>query len=133
MQKVKFKTIDEFLEFLPEEELKITHYLMHIVKTTLPDLNEKLSYNVPYFSNNKNICFIWPASVLWGNKKTYEGVRFGFTQGYLMRDELNYLEKGNRKQVYWKDFKLIEEIDVDILKTYLFEAIEIDNHLISKK
>jgi len=133
MQNVKFKSIDEFLEFLPEDELKITLFLMNIVKNSIPNYTEKLSFNVPYYFKNKHICFIWPASILWGNKKTYKGVRFGFSKGYLMRDELNYLEKGNRKQVYWRDFKSIDEVDVDLLKAYLFEAIEIDQSLITKR
>ncbi len=126
MQNVKFKTIDEFLEFLPEDELKMTIYLMNIVENSIINYKRKLSFNVPFYSKNRSICFIWPASVLWGKKKTYEGVRFGFAKGYLMQDELNYLEQGDRKQVFWRDFKSIEDIDESILKTYLFEAVEID-------
>ena len=71
--------------------------------------------------------FIWPATVFWGKRQTYEGVRFGFQQGYLLTDELNYLEKGKRQQVYWKTFKGIEEIDPDVLKAYIFEAAMIDD------
>ncbi|MGE0561097.1 MAG: DUF1801 domain-containing protein [Flavobacteriales bacterium] len=126
MQNVKFKSIDEFLDFLPDDEQKITLYLMNVVENMLINHTRKLSFNVPYYFKNRAICFIWPASVLWGKNKTYEGVRFGFAKGYLMHDELNYLEKGNRKQVYWKDFKSITEIDEAILKAYLIEAVEID-------
>ncbi|MCB0400922.1 MAG: DUF1801 domain-containing protein [Flavobacteriales bacterium] len=126
MQQVKFKSIDEFIEFLPDDERKITVFLMNLVESNMVNFTRKLSYNVPFYSKNKAICFIWPASVLWGKKKTYEGVRFGFNQGYLIPDELNYLERGGRKQVYWKDFKSIGEIDEATLKAYLFEALEID-------
>jgi len=55
----------------------------------------------------------------------------GFTQGYLLKDELNYLDKRNRKQVNWRDFISLEEIDSIVLKSYLFEAIQIDSQ--SKK
>ena len=75
----------------------------------------------------RNICFIWPASVLWGNKKTYNGVRFGFTNGYLLTDPDNYLNKGDRKQVYWKDFINPSEIDPAILEPFLYEAVLIDD------
>ncbi len=129
--KVKFNTIDEFLEFLPENELVIVNLLRKLVFDCLPNCTEQISYNVPYYKIRKGICFIWPASVLWGSKKTYYGVRFGFNQGYQMKNELNYLDKGNRKQVYWRDIKSVKEIDVDILKMYLFEALEIDR--LSKK
>lgn len=126
MQNVKFNTVEEFLDFLPSNELKVTRYLMDIVENSVINYHRKLSFNVPFYAKNRSICFIWPASVLWGKKKTYEGVRFGFAKGYLMQDELNFLEKGNRKEVYWRDFKSIDEIDSDVLKAYLFEAVEID-------
>ncbi len=126
MTKIKFRDVNELLESLPDDELKITLMLRKIVLNCLPNCTEKLSYNVPFYKIKKQICFIWPASVLWGNSKTYEGVRFGFNQGYLMKDELNYLNKGERKQVFWRDFKSVKNIEVDLLKTYLFEAAEID-------
>ncbi|MDF1673999.1 MAG: DUF1801 domain-containing protein [Vicingaceae bacterium] len=126
MQNVKFNNVDDFLDFLPPNELQITLYLMELVESSILQHKRKLSYNVPFYSNKRSICFIWPASVLWGKQKTYEGVRFGFTKGYLMQDEINYLEQGDRKQVFWRDFKSIKDIDVDIIKAYLFEAVEID-------
>lgn len=126
MQAVKFKHIEEFLEFLPEQELRITLALRRLVLECMPMVREKLSYNVPYYSLNKSICFIWPAAVLWGKKPTYEGVRFGFTKGYLMEDEIGYLEKGTRKQVFWRDFKTMQDIDFELLRAYIFEAIMID-------
>ena len=43
-----------------------------------------------------------------------------------MQDELNYLEKGNRKQVYWKDYLTINEINVELIKMYLFDTISVD-------
>jgi len=131
MKPSKFRNINDFLDFLPEAELEIVLYLRELVFECMPMAKEKLSYNVPYFKLNKNVCFIWPASVLWGNKPSYSGVRFGFTQGYLLKDELNYLDKGTRKQVYWRDFISLEEIDSIVLKSYLFEAIQIDSQ--SKK
>jgi hypothetical protein len=127
MQTVSFNTVDEFLEFLPEDELKVVEHLRKIVFDCIPDATETLSYNVPYYKRYKNICFIWPSSISWGNKKTYDGVRFGFTNGYLLTDDLNYLDKGDRKQVYWKDFKSVREINLELLKSYLYEASMIDD------
>lgn len=126
MQDVSFRNIDEFLEFLSADEFKIVEVLRKVIYSCVPDVTEKLSYNVPFYKYHKNFCFIWPASVLWGKKKTYEGVRLGFTNGYLMTDEIGYLEKGNRKQVYWRDFLNVKEIDVDLIKSYIFEALLID-------
>ncbi len=133
MQTVNFKSVDEFLEFLPEVELIIVKALRSMVLDTIPDVSEKLSYNVPYFKRYKNICFIWPSSILWGKNKTYEGVRFGFTSGHLLNDESDYLSKENRKSVYWKDFHSLQNIDFDLLRSFLIEAVEIDRDLHHKK
>jgi hypothetical protein len=126
MQDVSFRNVEEFLEFLPDDELKIVTLLRSTVFNCVPNITEKLSYNVPFYKKNKGMFFIWPASILWGTKKTYQGVRFGFQQGNLLNDELNFLDRGERKQVYMKDYKNIEEIDLAILKTYIFEADLID-------
>jgi hypothetical protein len=126
MQQVRFKNLEEFMAFLPEEELSLVLHLRNIVLDCIPACQETLAYNVPYYKKNRNICFIWPASVTWGKNKTYEGVRFGFTSGYLLKDELDYLDKGDRKQVFWKDFISPSDIDEDLLKSYIYEAVEID-------
>lgn len=126
MQDVSFSDVGEFLEYLPEKERHIVDVLRNIVLDCIPGCREKLSYNVPFYSRKTNICFIWPGSVGWGGVNN-AGVRFGFTKGYLLRDELAYLEKGNRKQVYWRDFFSVSEIEPDVLKAYIFEAVEIDS------
>jgi hypothetical protein len=126
MQNVRFRSIDEFLEYLPAKELKIVNALRQIVFDCIPGVTESLSYNVPYYRVRKTICFIWPASILWGRRQTYQGVRFGFAKGYRLLDEMRYLDRGDRKQVYWKDFNDLKEIDVALLKSYIYEAILLD-------
>jgi hypothetical protein len=133
MQNVNFGTIDEFLEFLPDDELKMVELLRKIIFNCLPDIAEKLSYNVPFYKRHRNLFFIWPSSVLWGNKKTYTGVRLGFTNGYLMDDENGYLDKGDRKQVYFKDFVSITAIDVDLLKSCIYDAATVDEAFKKKR
>ena len=133
MQNVSFKSVEEFLDFLPDDELKITEILRELITNCIPDVTEKLSYNVPYYKRKKNICFLWPASVLWGKKKTYEGVRFGFVNGHLLNDDINYLHKGDRKQVYWKDFTTVTKTDLEIIKTYLLDAVILDGQPSAKR
>ncbi len=132
MQSVSFRNIDEFLDYLPQDELKIVNYLRKIVLDCLPGVVEKLSFNVPFYKRHKSICFIWPSSVLWGKTKNTEGVRIGFSTGYLLEDTENYLDKGNRKQVYTKDFVQLEDIDEQQLRMFLFQALEIDKQFKSK-
>lgn len=124
-QKIKFNTVDEFLAYLPENELVIVQKLRHIILSCFPNPIEKISYNVPFYFQNSRVCFVWPSAVPWGKVKM-NGVQLGFSKGYLMRDELGYLEKGNRKQVYTKTFLSLQEIDPDLVKTYVLEAIRVD-------
>ena len=126
MQDVDFKNVDDLLAFLPEDELKTVELLRKIVFSCIPDCIEKLSYNVPFYKKYSNICFIWPSSVTWGENMKQRGVRFGFSNGYQLQDEINYLDKGDRKQVYWRDFYDVKDIDTDLLKAYIFEAALID-------
>jgi hypothetical protein len=133
MQNVSFKNIEEFLEFLPEDELKTVTVLRKLVLQCIPECTEKLSYNVPFYKKHTNICFIWPSSVTWGDNMKQRGVRFGFSNGYLMQDEIGHLDKGGRKQVYWRDFYSVKDIDVDLLKLYIFEAAVIDEERRKKK
>ena len=124
-QSVNFKSIEDFLDYLPEEQLKVVEFLRQLIHECIPNVKEKLSYNVPYFSKNKRIVYIWPAAVPWG-MVPLNGVQLGFCYGNLLSDEINYLAKGNRKQVFYKTFSSIDEIDVDLIKMYLFGAVEVD-------
>lgn len=128
MQNVNFKSVDAFLDYLPEDELAITIALREIILEAMPECEEKLSYNVPFYGMNRKICFIWPASILWGKKKTYEGVRMGFTYGNLLSNEANFLDLRNKKQVGYHDFKSVTEIDREFIEQFLYEAIELDRN-----
>jgi hypothetical protein len=125
-QDVKFNSVEEFLDYLPEEELKVVKLLRSIVLESVPGVIEKLSYNVPFYKVHRGICFIWPSSVKWGQGHSWKGVRFGFQQGNLLTDDINYLEKGERKQVFWRNFLSVKDVDADLLKSYIFEAALVD-------
>ena len=76
----KFKSLIDFLEFLPEEERIIVDVLREIIKENLPaNCKEKLSYNVPFFYGKKGICIIWPSTIPRGGIKN--GVLLGFWYG----------------------------------------------------
>lgn len=128
----KFESMDDFLNFLPQKELEIVQFLRKLVLECFPNPIEKLSYNVPYYYRHSRVCFIWPSSIPWGNVKL-NGVLLGFCNGNLLRDEMNFLEKGNRKQVFAKTFQTIKDIDPDIVKTYIIEALFVDEQLKKQK
>jgi len=132
IQKLNFHSIDEFLAYLPDHEREIVDRLRFIIRDCMIEGTEKLAFNVPYYYQYSRVCFIWPASVPWGNVKA-DGVSLGFCNGNMMRDEMSYLEKGNRKQVYVKTFTNVSEIDLDLIRTYLFEALNVDAQLYQQK
>jgi hypothetical protein len=132
MQNVSFRNLDGFFDFIPEHELRVVQALRSIVLDCIPGCREKLSYNVPFYSRHSGICFIWPGSVTWGKVST-DTVKLGFTKGYLLSDESGYLDRGTRKQVYWRNFRDVKDIDAGLLKSYLYEAVEIDQLLYEEK
>lgn len=132
MQNVKFGDVNDLLAFLPEDQLEITERLRGIIWEVLPDVQEKLSYNVPFYKLRKNVCFIWPGAVPWG-KTVKDGVMLGFSYGYLLHDASDYLERGDRQQVYAKNFHQLEEIDEDLIRHFLIQSIEIDEMLYLEK
>ena len=125
MQSVNFESVHEFLDYITEDELKIVEFLRNLIAESLPEVKEKLSFNVPFFYRKRNICFIWPASIKWGNVNQ-NGVSLGFTQGDKLSNVEGYFEQKDRKRVISKTFFSIQEIDVDLVKTSLFEAFELD-------
>ena len=93
MQEVSFNDLNEFLDFLPNDERKIVDTLRKIIFTCAPEAAEKLSYNVPFYKQHRNFCFIWPASVLWGKTKTYSGVRLGLVTDTCSMMKFNTCKK----------------------------------------
>lgn len=119
-QKIKFRSVEDFLDHLPEQERAVTEQLRSLVLDTLPYCREKLSYNVPFYSQKGNICFIWPASVPWGNLQA--GVALGFTKGHLLDPEGDHLQFDSRKAVGRMIFHSPADIDRQLVQAYLAQA-----------
>lgn len=78
------------------------------------------------------ICFIWPASIVWGPKRDSEvkktaAVSLGFCQGNLMSNEDGILKAEGRKQVYVMYFRSLNDIEENSVRALLFEANLIDD------
>ena len=126
MQPIKFRSVEEMLDFLPEDELLITERLRSLILECIPNIQERLSYNVPFYRLHRGACFIWPGAIAWGSKRSYEGVRIGFMQGHLLTDEYGILLRGDRKQVCYIEVKDWKDAPIDAIRQYLFEAAVID-------
>lgn len=127
MKPVLLNSYEAFLEHITFDERAMVLLLDPIIQECIPNVVRKQSYNVPYYSQKRRICFIWPSSVPWGKVKM-KGVLFGFCQGNKLSDDLNFLDQDQRKQVYTKTYFSLSEIENDeaILKTFLFEAHALD-------
>lgn len=123
-QKLSFKPADGFLDYIPANELKIVEFHRQIINSYIPDCKEKLSNNVPFFSRHKKICYIWPSSIPWGAVE--KGVAKGFTQGSKLSIDSNYFDKCNNTTVYKKIYTDAKQIDIEFLKSLLYEAVIID-------
>ena len=131
IQPIKFQSIEELLAYLPDEERELVQVLRSLVHSCLPDGREALTYHVPFYYRHSRICYIWPASVPWGG--LHQGVNFGFCKGVQLTDEIGYLDKENKKEIATRRFTQISDIDADLLKAYLYEAIELDEQMARTK
>lgn len=123
--KLKIKSLVELYEVLPEEERLLVDVLRQIVIENLGNqAKEKFSYNVPFFYGNRSICLIWPASIPGGGIKS--GVMMAFWYGSSLKDEAHYLKHGTNKQIFYKIYHSVDEIDPNALAKLLLEAKEWD-------
>ena len=54
-KKVRFTSIDEYIEIFPEEIQKILQELRATIKAAAPDAEEKISYQIPTFALKGNL------------------------------------------------------------------------------
>src|SRR5688572_10705977 len=123
--------VNEFIINLPKEERIIVSRLRDILFETEPRFHEKLSYGVPYFSRNRRVCFIWPASAPLGPMNAK--VSFGFCYANLLSNAQGLLLKEGRKQVYIARFSSIKEMNQKALLEIIREALIIDELFLPKR
>ena len=122
---IKINSLYQLYEVLPDEERIIVDVLRQIIKENLPSTcKEKISYNVPFFRGRKGICIIWPASIPRRGVKS--GVLLGFWYGNKLSDVDNYLTHGTNKQVFYKIYNSVDEIDEPAIVKLLKEAVRLD-------
>ena len=132
--------VDDMIMNLPKGERIIVQKLRALITECIPEATEKAYYGmgVPFYTRNRLICFIWPASVFWGPKRTTEsqnakGTSLGFNQGNLMSNEDGVLLSEGRKQVYVMYFHKLSDIDENQVRSLLYEALLVDDTFKKKK
>jgi hypothetical protein len=125
----KIKSLLQLYDAIPEHERIMVDVLRAIIAGQLPAYcKEKISYNVPYFFGHKGICIIWPAAIPRGGIK--KGVLLGFWYGNKLTDADNYLTHGTNKQIFYKIYNDVKEINVKAVVKLLKEAAALDRQWI---
>lgn len=121
----KIKSILQLYDAIPKHERIIVDVLRAIITEQLPTYcKEKISYQVPFFYGHKGICIIWPSAIPRGGIK--KGVLLGFWYGNKLTDADNYLTHGTNKQIFYKIYNDVEEINVKAVVKLLKEAVKLD-------
>jgi hypothetical protein len=135
-----FQSFEEMLVSLPRDEQVLVKRLRALIDECIPKATEQMYYDIglPFYKHNKLICYIWPASLLWGQNREPEtqeakGTLLGFNQGYLMSNEEGVLQAEGRTQVYVMYFKSIKDLDENQVRALLFEAAMIDDQFQHKQ
>jgi len=127
IQKLAFRSVDDFLDYIPENELAIVEQLRKLILNDIPDCKEKLAYNIPFYYRHYRICYIWPASIPWGGIK--EGVALGFCQANEMALEDDFLKFSEKKVIASRTFKSLKDINAAKITQLLNEAVIVDDEL----
>ena len=123
---IKVKSLLHLYEVLPEDERIIVDVLRQIITENIPaNFKEKISYNVPFFHGKKGICIVWPSTIPRGGIK--KGVLLGFWYGNKLKDAGHYLTHGTNKQIFYKIFYDVEDINEKAIVKLLREAVKLDN------
>lgn len=115
--------IHEYLYSQKEPYQSIMLYVRSVIIKTLPNVEEKFSYKIPFFNINKK-----PMLYLNVLKRT-NFVDVAFVQGILLEEKYPELKNDNkRKQVRSLQVKSLEEFD-ELMFTQLLKdaAISIEN------
>jgi hypothetical protein len=134
-------TVEEMIMNLPKDEQLIVTRLRSLIMECLPLAIEKPYYGlgVPYYSQHRQICYIFPASALYGcsqvanQSQTNKKVTLGFCQGNRMSNEEGVLQVEGRKQVHVMYINSLRDINEAQVRALLFEASMIDDSFGARK
>jgi hypothetical protein len=113
------KPVDEYFISQKEPYQSIMLYARAIILNTLPEVEERLSYKIPFYNIGKKPMIY--LNILKG--KDYVDV--AFVQGILLENDFPILKNDNkRKQVRSIQIRAIEELDHENFVELLHKASE---------
>jgi len=113
----KMKLTDEYIYRQPQKYQAILLHLISVFKQEIPDLDMHFKWGMPYLYYKKRMfCYL--------NVNSKKGfVDAGFARGFELKRNLDFLVGEKRNTVKSLRYYHLEEIDNDILKEVIKEAI----------
>lgn len=108
---------EQYIYNQQEPYQSIMLYVRSVILKTLPEVEEKFNYRIPFYNHKKKpMCYL---NILKGTNY----VDVAFVQGVYLQDKFPVLKDGNnRKQVRSIQIKNLEDIDESMLVNLLKEA-----------
>lgn len=111
------KPVEQYFLNQKEPYQSIMLYVRSIILNTLPEVEERYSYNIPFYNCHKKPMLY--LNILKG--KNYVDV--AFVQGILLEKDFPFLKNDNkRKQVRSIQLKTLEDLDHDAFVDLLYKA-----------
>ncbi|MDO5970917.1 DUF1801 domain-containing protein [Flavivirga aquimarina] len=111
------KPVDEYFINQKEPYQSIMLYIRSVILNTLPEVEEKYSYRIPFYNIGKK------PMVYLNILKGKDYVDVAFVQGILLEKQFPVLKNDNkRKQVRSIKLKRIEDLDHENFVALLYEA-----------
>lgn len=113
---MRYKTVDDYIDSQNEEYIELILPVRNFICCKFPELEERISYNVPFYYLNGPLCYISP------NK---EGIYLGFTNGFKINEFPYDLVAEGRKQIKIFKIPFNHSINFDILEEIMRFAIQL--------
>ena len=109
--------VESYIENQNEPMREMMDILRYIILSANTDMKEKISYGIPFFYMQKNICYL---------NQTKYGLDLGIVKGIGINRNFPGLELKDRKQVKTIRFQKLDDIDFELIHQILDEAIKLD-------
>jgi hypothetical protein len=106
--------VNLFIAEQPEVNRAILKRLQHIILASAPQLEEKISYCIPFYYYFGRLCYLNPHR---------QGVDVGFCRGFELSDEQELLEAKDRTEVKTITYGTVAAIAERPLREILQEAL----------
>jgi uncharacterized protein YdhG (YjbR/CyaY superfamily) len=107
------RLVDEYIESLPAEKREIAEQLREMIISLIPNVQEKLSFNIPFYHYHGMFCYL---------NEVKDGIDLGLCRGKDLIDVLPQLEQGKRLMVASVIIRTKKEIQTKNIQDVLLTA-----------